>query len=154
MNNKRDISFSTTATVLIIALLVIVSCSGLIAVVNMIVSDESVAIEMNSMSTIPNLDLNSFLSDSSIQEESAFVVNQFSQKPVNIVTTITSNSTAISLAFNCPDRLSKTVLVPESTIFPKPILKLIPNTDSNRYGTDFHEIEFSLYGTAFNKLNE
>ena len=151
MNNKRDISFSTASKALVIAILVIVSCSGLIAVANEVIgSDEIVAAEMNNMSAIPNLDLNNFLLDSSIQEASASVVkNQVSQKPINAATTIISQSTAISLAFNCPDRTSKTVLVPEPTIFPKLILKLIPNY----FGTDFHEIEFSLYAT-FNKLND
>ena len=135
--------------------MVIVSWSGLIAVVQeMMGSDEAVFNEKISMSAIPNFDSNNnLLLDSSVQEEFERVKNQLSQKPVNSKTTITSKNTAISIEFNCPDRLSKAVLVPEPTIFPTPILKLIPTTDNNRYGTDFHEIEFSLHDT-FNKLND
>ena len=114
-------------------------------------SEETVATELNLKSAIPNFDFdNNLFLDSSVQEAFAGVVkDQLSQKPVNSRTTITSQNTAISIAFNCPDRTSKTVLVPEPTIFPKLILKLIPTL----VGTDFHEIEFSL-SAAFNKLND
>lgn len=149
MNNKRNISFLTAASVLATTILVIVSCSGLNVVnTKMTVSEDAYVIEKNYNSTIPNFDLNNYLLDSSVQEELDRVVN-FTQKSVNASTTITSENTAISIEFNCPDRLSKTVLVPEPTIFPAPILKLVPSD----LGKDFHEIEFSLYA-AFNKLND
>ncbi len=152
MNNKSNISFSKLATLLIIAILVMASWTGLIAVAQeMMGSNENVLQEEGSKSAIPNFDFdNNLLLDSSVQEAFDGVVkNHFTQKPVNSRTTITSQNTAISIDFNCPDRTSKAVLVPEPTIFPTPILKLIPTY----VGTDFHEIEFSLHG-AFNKLND
>jgi len=150
MNNKRNISFTPIATVLTIAVWVVVSCSGLIAVAGeLITSDDDVAAEMNSKSTSPNIDL--YLLDSSVKEAIARVGDHNFQMPVNSSNTITSENTAISIAINCPDRkISKTVFLPEPTILPQPILKLVPSLAE---GKDFHEIEFSLYFT-FNKLNE